>query len=424
MKNNSVNEKTMAFGLIFSTLLIDVAAMGMLIPVLPELIRGFVGGDFGRAAQLAGLVAALSAGLSFACAPVLGGLSDRFGRKPLLLLGMVGPAITYLGLAGATDVSWYVIGFCITGILGAIHSTTNAYVADITPFENRAARYGMMGAAFGLGFIVGPLAGGLLSGLGLRVPFYVAGGLTLLNLALCLFFLPESLDNAKRRVFTWRQANPLASLGLLRRSPLLTAIAGSLFLSNLANHGLYSTWVFSTTLRFGWSSVTTGIVFTLIGVCTALAQGLLVGPIVKRLGERRSILLGLTVSMSAFLAYALAPQGWMIYLIIALSSFGAVDEPASQALVSSSVGEDEQGAVQGALASLISLTAVFGPLLSTSMFNHFVSENAPIYFPGAPFALGAFLIACALLLAWRFVRPSNRGVALKHSSVAVQPAGD
>ncbi len=419
-----MKKDTRAFGLIFSTLLIDVAAMGMLIPVLPELIRGFVGGDFGRAAQLAGLVAALSAGLSFLCAPVLGSLSDRFGRKPLLLLGMVGPAVTYLGLAGATDMSWYVIGFGITGVLGAIHSTTNAYVADITPFENRAARFGMMGAAFGLGFIVGPLTGGLLSGFGLRVPFYVAGTLTLLNLALCLFFLSESLDTPKRRPFKWTQANPLASLGLLRRTPLLTALAGSLFLSNLANHGLYSTWVFSTTLRFDWNSVTTGIVFTLIGVCTALAQGLLVGPIVKRLGERRSVLLGLTVSMFAFLAYALAPEGWMIYLIIAVSSFGAVDEPASQALISGSVGEDEQGAVQGALASLLSLTAVFGPLLATGMFSYFVSERAPVYFPGAPFALGAVLIAAALFLAWRFVRPAPCNAENRSRSVVTQGVGD
>jgi MFS transporter, DHA1 family, tetracycline resistance protein len=422
--NGTTANKKMAFGLIFSTLLIDVAAMGMLIPVLPELIRNFVGGDFGRAAQLTGLVAALSAGLSFICAPVLGGLSDRFGRKPLLLLGMVGPAVAYLGLAGATDIRWYVIGFCLSGILGAIHSTTNAYIADITPFENRAARYGMMGAAFGLGFIVGPLAGGLLSGFGLRVPFYVAGGLTLLNLALCLFLLPESLDTAKRRTFRWREANAFASLGLLRRSPLLTALAGSFFLSNLANHGLYSTWVFSTTLRFDWNSVTTGIVFTLIGVCTALAQGFLVGPIVKRIGERRSVLLGLTVSMFAFLAYALAPQGWMIYLIIAVSSFGAVDEPATQALVSGSVGEDEQGAVQGALASLMGLTAVFGPLLSTNVFNYFVSETAPAYFPGAPFAAGAVLILCALILAWRFVRPSRQNARVRSANVAVQQAGD
>jgi MFS transporter, DHA1 family, tetracycline resistance protein len=422
--NEKTANKKMAFGLIFGTLLIDVAAMGMLIPVLPELIRGFVGGDFARAAQVAGLVAALSAGLSFICAPVLGGLSDRFGRKPLLLLGMVGPAVSYLGLAGASDISWYIIGFCLSGILGAIHSTTNAYVADITPFENRAARYGMMGAAFGLGFIVGPLAGGLLSGFGLRVPLYVAGLLTLLNLVFCLFFLPESLDFRKRRPFRWRQANPLASLALLRRTPLLTALAGSLFLSNLANHGLYSTWVFSTTLRFGWDSVTTGIVFTLIGVCTALAQGFLVAPIVKRLGERRSVLLGLTVSMLAFLAYALAPQGWMIYLIIALASFGAVDEPASQALISSSVGEDEQGAVQGALASLLSLTAVFGPLLGTGMFSYFVSETAPVFFPGASFALGALLIACGLLLAWRFVRPEGRRGEVTSAKVAVQQAGD
>lgn len=415
-----------AFGLVFSTLLIDVAAMGMLIPVLPELIRGFVGGSFGEAARLTGLVAALSAGLSFVCAPVLGALSDRFGRKPLLLLGMVGPAVTYLGLAGASSVLWYVVGFALSGVLGAVHSTVNAYIADTTPAEERAARYGLMGAAFGLGFIVGPLAGGLLGGLGLRLPFYAAASLTLLNLALCFAFLPESLSPAKRRPFRWAQANPLASLGLLRRSPLLGALSSSLFLVNLANHGLYSTFVFSLTVRFGWDSAATGAVFAVMGVCTALAQGFLVGPTVKRLGERRSVLLGLAVSAAAFLAYALAPQGWVVYLIIAASSLGMVGEPASQALLSQGVGEDEQGAVQGALASVVSVTAVFGPLLGTGVFAYFVSPAAPVYFPGAPLALGAALVAGALVIAWRFVRPAGARAAggAERAPLAVPVAGD
>lgn len=421
-----MNKDARAFGLIFTTLLIDVAAMGMLIPVLPELLRGFVGGDYGAAAQLTGFVAALSAGLSFFCAPVVGALSDRFGRKPLLVLGMIGPAVAYFSLAGGGSVTWYILGFALSGILGAIHSTTNAYIADITPFEKRAERYGMMGAAFGLGFIVGPLAGGLLGGFGLNVPFYVAGALTLLNLALCLAFLPESLSADKRRDFQWSHANPLASLKLLRRSKLLLALSSSLFLSNLANQGMYSTWVLSTTLRFSWDTVAVGVVFAVMGVSTALSQGLLVGPTVKRLGERRSILLGLTVSLAAFLAYALVPQGWMVYLVIVLSSLGAVDEPASQALLTSSVSETEQGAVQGALASVLSLTAVFGPLMSTNVFAYFVSKGAPVYFPGAPLAAGAVLIAAALWLAWRFVRPTSQHVEFNSGSsrVAVQGIGD
>ncbi len=394
-----------AFGLIFATLFIDVAVMGMMIPVLPELLRSSVGGNYGQAAQIAGLVAAMSAALGFFCAPVLGALSDRFGRKPVLLLGMIAPAVMYFGLSAASNLVWYIIGFALSGILGAIYSTTNAYVADITPPEQRAERFGMMGAAFGLGFIVGPLAGGLLGGISLIAPFLGAGILTLLNMIICLFWLPESLPLEKRRAFTWRNANPLASLALLRRTPMLAALAGTLFLSSLALQGMYSTFVLSTTLRFGWDITQTGIVFAVIGVFTAFSQSVLVAPITKRLGERRSVLLGLTVSMFSFFAYALVPQGWMIYLVIALSSFGAVDEPASQALVSSSVLDTEQGAVQGALTSLISLTAVFGPLLSTNIFAYFVSPSSPVFFPGAPLFIGAVLIGLALLLAWRFVQP-------------------
>jgi DHA1 family tetracycline resistance protein-like MFS transporter len=408
--------KRSGLALIVSTLFIDVAAMGMLIPVLPELLRGFVDGDFGRAAQLAGLIAALSAGLSFFCAPVLGALSDRVGRKPMLLLGMVGPAVTYFALAISPSIGWYVAGFCLSGVLGAILNTVNAYIADVTPYEERAARYGMVGAAFGLGFIVGPLAGGLLGGLGLQVPLLVAGAVTVLNLVLCVVLLPESLDRRKQRPFRWSQANPIASLGLLRRTPLLVALAAMLLLTNLANQGLYATWVFSTTMRFDWSITVVGIVFAVMGVCFALSQGLLVGPVVKRLGERRSILVGLTTSVAVFLGYALVPEGWMVLLVIVLGALGAVDEPATQALLSASVDETEQGAIQGAVASLLSITAIVGPLVSTGVFSYFTSASAPVVFPGAPLALGALLVLAALVVAWRFVKPAARPVA------AVEPA--
>ena len=393
------------FRLIFSTLLIDVAAMGMLIPVLPAALQDMVGGDVGRAATIGGLFAALSALLSFVCAPVLGAISDRVGRRPVLLLGMAGPAVTYFGLAVTTDLTWFVVGFCLSGILGAIHSTTNAYIADITPAEERAGRFGLMGAAFGIGFVFGPLAGGLLGGLGTAVPFYVAGGLTVINIVICLIALPESLPSDRRRRVTLAQANPIAALRLLVRTPLLTAMAAAFLLTNVANHALYSTWVFSTTTRFGWSSVTTGIVFAVMGMAFAVAQGLAVGPTVKRLGERRSILLGLTVSVAAFAAYAVAPEGWMIYVVIAVSAFGAVDEPAIQSLLSQAVGADEQGALQGALASVMGLAAVLGPLVGSTTFGYFVSDAAPVYLPGAPFAAGAVLIVAALALAWRFIRP-------------------
>ena len=406
-----------ALGLIFATLLIDIAAMGMTLPVLPQILGGFVGGDLARAAQLAGAVGALAAGLAFVCAPIIGALSDRFGRKPVLLLGMLGPGLTYLLLAAAPSVAWLFAGYVVAGILGAIFATVNAYVADITPAEERAGRYGMLGAAFGLGFIVGPLTGGLLGGFGLRVPLYAAGGLTLLNLALCLFLLPESLPVARRRAFSWANANPLAALGLLRRTPTILALAASLFLSNLALNGTYGTWIFSTTLRFGWGIVQTGATLAVVGLLAALVQGLLVGPAVKRLGERRSILLGLSGGALSFLAYAFAPYSWMFYLVIVVASLAALDAPASQALLSASVGEDEQGAMQGALASSLSLTRVVGPLIATNAFAYFVSPSAPVYFPGAPFASGAVLLVGALVLAWRFVRP----VAPAPSETATAP---
>jgi MFS transporter, DHA1 family, tetracycline resistance protein len=415
-----MKSSTRTFSLIFVTLLIDIAAMVMIIPVLPAIISDFVGGNLAQAAQLAGMLAAIAAAFEFVCAPIIGALSDRYGRKPVLMLGMLGPGLTYVLLASTTNIAWLFVGYTIAGIIGAIYSTTNAYVADITLPEQRAARYGLMGAAFGLGFIIGPLAGGLLGSIGLRVPLYAAGGLTLLNMVLCLFLLPESLPAARRRAFRWSRANPFAALGLLRRTPTLLALAASLFLSNLALHGLYNTWLFSTTMRFGWGATQNGVTFAVMGLCAALIQGLLVGPAVRRLGERRSILIGLSVSVLSFLGYAFAPQAWMFYLIIAVASLAALDEPASQALIAASVGEDEQGAIQGALASALSLTRIIGPLIATNTFAYFVSPNAPLYFPGAPFASGAVLIAGALVIAWRFVRPAATATAPAQAAIGAE----
>jgi DHA1 family tetracycline resistance protein-like MFS transporter len=323
-------------------------------------------------------------------------------------------------LASTTSIAWLFAGYTIAGIIGAIYSTTNAYVADITPPEQRAARYGLMGAAFGLGFIVGPLMGGLLGSIGVRVPLYAAGGLTLLNLVVCLFLLPESLPSARRRAFRWSHANPFAALGLLRRTPALLALSASLFLSNLALQGMYNTWLYSTTMRFGWGATQNGVTFAVMGLCAALVQGLLVGPSVRRLGERRSILIGLSVSVLSFLGYAFAPQAWMFYLIIAVSSLGALDAPATQTLIAASVGEDERGAVQGALASVLSVTRIVGPLIATNTFAYFVSPSAPIYFPGAPFASGAVLIAGALVIAWHFVRPAAPATVPNQAATAAE----
>ena len=254
---------------------------------------------------------------------------------------------------------------------------------------------------------------------GVAVPLLAAGAITVLNLVLCVALLQESLEPSKRRPFRWSQANPVASLGLLRRTPLLVALASMLLLTNLANQGLYATWVFSTTMRFDWSTAVVGVVFAVMGVSFALSQGLLVGPVVKRLGERRSILVGLATSVAVYLAYALVPEGWMVFLIIVFGALGAIDEPATQALLSASVDETEQGAIQGAVASLLSLTAIVGPLVSTGVFSYFTSASAPVTFPGAPLAFGAVLVLAALVVAWRFVKPAPRPVAVAQPELAL-----
>ena len=277
----------------------------------------------------------------------------------------------------------------------------------------------MIGAAFGLGFIVGPLAGGLLGGLGIEVPLLVAGAVTVLNLVLCVVLLPESLNRSKRRPFRWSQANPIASLGLLRRTPLLIALAAMLLLTNLANQGLYATWVFSTTMRFDWSITVVGIVFAVMGVCFALSQGLLVGPVVKRLSERRSILVGLTTSVAVYLAYALVPEGWMVFLIIVLGALGAVDEPATQALLSASVDETEQGAIQGAVASLLSITAIVGRWSALGC-----SATSPRRRPRSPsrarrWPSGRCWCWRRWSMAWRFVKPAPRPVPVAQPELAL-----
>lgn len=398
------------FGLVLLTMLIDVAAMGMLIPVLPGTIVGLVGGDLATAAWLGGSVATLSAALSLFSAPILGSLSDRFGRRPILVLGLAGPAVTYLALALTPSVGWLIAGFALTGVLGAIQATTTAYVADITTPEDRAARFGMIGAAFGLGFVLGPVVGGLLGGIAQSLPFLVAASITVLNLLLVVVAMPESLSVSKRRRFTLRGASPIAPLSLLARSRVLRGLAIAYLLTNVANHALYNTFVFSTTARFGWSDLTTGVIFAVMGLAVAVAQGTVVGPIVKRLGERRSILLGLATSALAFVGYAVAPSTWAIVAVIVIAAFGAMDEPAAQSMLSREVGEDEQGALQGALTSVMSLAAVIGPMVGSATFGYFVSGAAPVFLPGAPFLASAVLAVAALLIVWRYVRPSEAHV--------------
>jgi MFS transporter, DHA1 family, tetracycline resistance protein len=416
---------------ILITLFIDILGIGIIIPVLPELIKTFVADEIAalppselealagsetsttngivktpleravdsRTGFYFGILSALYAAMQFIFAPVLGALSDRFGRRPVILLSLLGLGIDYLILAFSPNLAWLFVGRIIAGIMGASFTAANAYIADISNAENRAKNFGFVGIAFGLGFIFGPVLGGLLGQVNVHLPFFVSAGLVFLNLLYGFFVLPESLKPENRSAFSWRKANPVSSLLNLRKYPLVFGLAGAFLFLVLAQGGLQNVWVLYTGYRFGWGELANGLSLGLVGVMAAVVQGGLVGPIIKRLGERGAIVMGLWISVASFFFYGLASQGWMMLAVIVLGAVAGVSQPAIQGLVSGSVAPNEQGAVQGALTSLFSLTSVFAPLIFVSgIFSYFTSANAPFNLPGAPFFLGALFNLLAVLI--------------------------
>jgi DHA1 family tetracycline resistance protein-like MFS transporter len=388
-----------ALAFIFITILIDVLGFGLLIPIGPRLVQKLQGGDIADAAHSVGLLMATYALMSFVFAPIWGSLSDSFGRRPIILLALFGSGIDYLAQAMAPNLTWLFITRALNGFTGASFSVAGAYIADVTPPEKRAAGFGLMGAAFGLGFIIGPLLGGFLGKIDIHYPFYAAASLTLLNWLYGLFILPESLAPANRRPFSWARANPIATLSILLRTPLVTGLAGALVLLNFAQFGLQSVWVLYTQKRYQWDEVATGASLATVGVTAALVQGGLARKLIPMLGEVRSLLIGLSIATLAYIGYGLATQGWMIYVIIACASIGGIAGPALQAILSKSIPANEQGGLQGGLNSLGSLVQIGAPLAATSLFAYFISPKAPIEIPGAPFLLSSVLCLLALLLA-------------------------
>lgn len=387
---------------IFITIFVDILGIGIIIPVLPELVKHFVGGETAVASRYYGALAAVYAAMQFLFAPVLGALSDRFGRRPVLLGSLFGLGVDYVVMGLAPSIGWLFAGRTLSGLLGASYTTGNAYIADISTPENRGRNFGLMGVAFGLGFIFGPALGGLLGGIDLRLPFFVAAGLALANWMYGFFVLPESLPEEDRGDFSWRKANPVGSLQILRSYPLVAGLAVAFALIALGQRGLETTWVLYTGYRYGWDEVTNGLTLALVGVTAALVQGLLVKPTIARLGERRTVLMGMSVGVLAFLGYGLATEGWMIPWIVVAGSLGGLAGPAIQGLVAGTVDRSDQGKVQGALTSLMSLTSILAPLLFVGgIFSYFTSERAPFELPGAPFLLGALLFAIAIVVLLR-----------------------
>lgn len=390
---------------IFFTLLIDILGIGIVIPVLPKLIEQFAGGDTSLAGWYGGIIGASYAVTQFFCAPVVGALSDRFGRRPILLLAMFGLGVDYIIQGLAPSLMWLFVGRIFAGMMGASYTTANAYIADISTDENRARNFGLVGVAFGLGFAVGPALGGLLGAQSLRLPFFVSAGLAMVNWLYGYFVLPESLDEEHRSPFTAQKANPFASLMRLRKYPIVSGIAAAIFFLSLAQRGLENVWVYFTSFRYGWDELTNGLSLGLVGIMAIIVQGGMVRPVIKRIGERKAVLYGVALAVLTFMGYAFATEAWMIPCVIIVGSIGGVAHPAIQSIVANSVSPSEQGQMQGAITSLRSVTSIFAPLLFTSgLFSYFTSEKAPKILPGVPFFVGGLLNLVALYLIFRVFR--------------------
>ncbi|MEE2778827.1 MAG: TCR/Tet family MFS transporter [Acidobacteriota bacterium] len=403
-----VLRKNRRAGMVFIliTLFIDILGLGIIIPILPQLIKGFAGGDTSRAGIYVGMISFLYAVMQFGFAPILGGLSDRFGRRPIVLVSLFGLGCDYIIQGLAPSIGWLFVGRAIAGVMGASFTTANAYIADVSTPENRARNFGLVGVAFGMGFIFGPALGGLLGSIHLRLPFFASAALALINWLYGFFVLPESLSEENRSPFTWRKAHPFSSFGNLRAYPLVAGLATSFIFLGMAQRGLENSWVLYTNYKFGWEQRANGLSLALVGVTAAIVQGALVRPTIAKFGERKTILFGLSVGVLSYLGYALASRGWMMLTVIVAGSLGGVAGPAIQGLVAGTVAPSDQGKVQGAITSLMSLTSIVAPIIFTAgLFSYFTSANAPIDLPGAPFLLGAAFMVTAV---WTLVRLFRR----------------
>ena len=394
-----------AITFIFITVVLDVLAMGIIIPILPRLIQDFLQGDTARAAEMFGVFATVWALMQFFCSPIIGMLSDRFGRRRVILLSNFGLGLDYMVMALAPTIGWLFVGRVISGITGASFTTAGAYIADITPKEKRAASYGILGAAWGLGFVLGPALGGILGGVNPRLPFWVASGLTLVNALYGLIVLPESLPPEKRTPrFVWAKANPLGSLKLLRSHHELFGLATVNFLYYLSHQVLQSVFVLYVGYRYNWSARAVGLTLAAIGIGSVIVQGGLVRPVVARIGDRRALFVGLIFGAIGFACWGLAPTGILFLAAIPIGSLMGFYGPAAQGLMTHRVSASEQGQLQGANSSVQGIAGLVGPGLFTWIFAHFISTGSSWQLPGAPFLLGSLLLLTALLLAFRVTR--------------------
>jgi DHA1 family tetracycline resistance protein-like MFS transporter len=390
-----------AVGFIFVTLILDVTGVGIIIPVMPSLIMELTGEGVSEAAKYGGWLVFAYAFFQFLFAPVMGALSDQFGRRRVLLASLFGFGVDYIFLAMAPTLAWLFVGRVISGMLGASFTTAAAYIADVSPPEKRAQNFGMIGAAFGLGFIVGPVIGGVLGEYGPRIPFFAAAGLTLINWLYGFFVLPESLPLDKRRPFNWKRANHVGSLMSLKRYPLIAGLIFALTFVYIASHALQSTWSYFTMYKFEWSEAEVGYSLGFVGVMSALVQGLLIRVLIPKIGQEMAVYAGMILYAAGLLLFGVASDGWMLYPFMVVYCLGGIAGPAIQGIMSNEVPDNEQGELQGALTGLTSATAIVGPPLMTGLFALCSGPDALIELPASPMILGALLVLTGLIFTRR-----------------------
>jgi DHA1 family tetracycline resistance protein-like MFS transporter len=396
------NKSNKALIFIFITILVDVIGLGVIIPVVPKLIEDLTGEGLSEASRYGGWLIFSFAAMQFLFSPIMGGLSDRYGRRPVLLLSLFGLGVDYIFHALAPTLFWLFVGRLIAGLFGASFTTATAYIADISTPEKRAQNFGLIGAAFGLGFIIGPVIGGLAGAeFGPRAPFLVAAALSLLNLIYGFFVLPESLPVDKRRAFSWKRANPIGSLLNLKKYPVVSGLVVSLVLIYLAGHAVQSNWAYYTMFKFGWDEAMVGYSLGVVGLLVALVQGGLIRIAIPKLGPANAVYIGLALNAIGLFCFGIASLSWMMFAFLVPYCLGGISGPALQGIISGQVPSNEQGELQGALTSLVSLSAIVGPLLMNSLFAYFTSDAATIYLPGAAFYLASLLTVISLFFAYR-----------------------
>ncbi|OLC96042.1 MAG: tetracycline resistance MFS efflux pump [Acidobacteria bacterium] len=403
----SSSPSSAAFVFILVMVAFDFLAFGIIAPVLPDLIRQFEGGDFGRASDIVGYFGFAWNAMQFIFSPILGAWSDRFGRRPIILISCFGLGIDYIFMALAPSLGWLFVGRIISGITASNVSTAFAYITDVTPPEKRARPFGLVSAAFGLGFVIGPAVGGYLGNINLRFPFWAAAILSLTNTLYGFFILPESLPPERRAKSAWHMANPMGSLNLFRSHPQLAGLAVVTTLYYLAHQSLQTVYVLYTEYRYAWNQRDVGLSLAVVGVSAAIVSGVLVGPFVKRFGERHSLLSGLFFGTLGFVSFGLATRGWIMLAVIPFIALWGIAAPAMQSLMSQRVDPTSQGKLQGAINSLRAITGMAGPVLFGRVFALAISPRARIHLPGTPYYLAGLLLLSSLLLAVYVTRPGT-----------------